>query len=121
MYRENIFGYKGLKIDLWLTADSMKGYLRMKADETLTAEKCEGVQPDPVVEPMIKLLAPDQATQNLDNFQATVAKGDKAAFQPFGSKIAEFKVESREDGQQSCFEVRFFVFPYGTGKATWVD
>jgi len=103
--QENIFGYKGLKIDLWLTADSMKAYLRMKADETLTAEKCEGVQPDPVVEPMIKLLAPDQATQNLENFQATVAKGDKAAFQPFGSKIAEFKVESREDGQQSCFEV----------------
>ena len=70
--QENIFGYKGLKIDLWLTADSMKGYLRMKADETLTAEKCEGVSPDPVIKPMLELLAPDQATESLEEFQSQV-------------------------------------------------
>ena len=128
VYRENIFGYKGLKIDLWLTADSMKAYLRMKADETLTPEKCEGVTPDPVIEPMRKLLAPDQATQSLEDFQATVAKADRAAFQPFGSKIGEFKVESSgEGGQESCFEVRIcFDDPkrhhrHGTFTYEWLE
>jgi len=106
--QENIFGYKGLKIDLWLTADSMKGYLRMKADETLTAEKCEGVSPDPVIKPMLELLAPDQATESLEEFQSQVTKGDASgekSFQPFGSKIAEFKVDSKDTGEVSNFEV----------------
>ena len=91
----------------------MKGYLRMKADETLTAEKCEGVSPDPVIKPMLELLAPDQATESLEEFQSQVTKGDASgekSFQPFGSKIAEFKVDSKDSGEVSNFEV--FLAPF---------
>merc|ERR1712029_181304 len=94
--QENIFGYKGLKIDLWMTADTMRGYLRMKSEETLTAEKCDGVEPDPVIAPMLDILAPYQATESLEEFQAQVTKAEEKAFQPFGSKIAEFQGSSRD-------------------------
>jgi len=100
--QENIFGYKGLKIDLWLTADTMKGYLRMKSEETLTPEKCEGVEPDPVIDPMLQLLAPRQASESLEEFQSQVAKAEEKAFQPFGSKIGEFQVEPKNGGGEAA-------------------
>jgi len=103
--QENIFGYKGLKIDLWMTADTMRGYLRMKSEETLTAEKCDGVEPDPVIAPMLDILAPYQATESLEEFQAQVTKAEEKAFQPFGSKIAEFQGSSRDGGEPANYEV----------------
>lgn len=100
---ENIFGYKGLKIDLWMAADTFKGYLRMTSKEAVTADQCEGVSPDPVIQPVVKIMAPDQVTENLDEFEAMISKADNSvaenkkqqAFEPFGSKVAEFQVEPK--------------------------
>ena len=60
MDREHIFGYRGLKIDLWMSASSLKAFVKMKADETISLLQSEGVEPDPVLPPLIKILAEGQ-------------------------------------------------------------
>ena len=100
---ENIFGHQGLKIDLWMAADTLKGFLRFKAQESLTADQCDGVKPDPIIEPLRKILAPDQVTDNLNEFETMITKSDSSGgkkFEPFGSKISEF-----EDDSNKTFEI----------------
>jgi len=106
--QENIFGYKGLKVDLWLTADTLKGFVRLRSQESLTAADCDGVNPDPVLEPLLKIMAPDQVTENLDEFESMMNKADDASdsatkkFEPFGNKVAEFEAG---DGEEATFEI----------------
>lgn len=57
---ENIFGYRNLRVDLYMSASTLKGFVRMKADETISKARSGGVDPDPVIPPILEILAPNQ-------------------------------------------------------------
>ena len=97
--KENIFGYRGLKIELWMSAATLKAFVRMKAEETLSLEMSEGVSPDPVIPPLVKILAEDQVTENLNSFTAEILSEKETKFVPHGEKIAEFQAQPRDGGK----------------------
>merc|ERR1712018_470156 len=60
---ENIFGYRELNIEMWMCASTLKAYLGMSYAERLDKSKVkglDGVEPDPVIEPMLKIMAEGQ-------------------------------------------------------------
>ena len=99
IYREHIFGYRGLKIDLWMSAATLKAFVRTSADETISLLQSEGVKPDPVLPPLIKILNEGQVTESLDEFTAEIISDKETKFKPIGEKITEFDVHPREGGR----------------------
>ncbi|XP_040583195.1 histone acetyltransferase type B catalytic subunit isoform X1 [Lepeophtheirus salmonis] len=91
---ENIFGYRGLKVDFWMTAGSLKCYLNQTADETINPKKAEGVLPDEVIPPLVKLLAPGQALSSLSEFLKAVKKDEE--FTPIGNKLSSFTLDGSD-------------------------
>jgi hypothetical protein len=47
---------------MFMTAATLKAFVRTLCDETISSAKSGGVDPDPVVQPILKILAPDQAS-----------------------------------------------------------
>jgi hypothetical protein len=43
-----------------MSASTLKGFVRMKADETISKQRSGGVDPDPVIPPILEILAPNQ-------------------------------------------------------------
>ena len=70
----------------------------MKADETISLLQSEGVEPDPVLPPLIKILAEGQVTENLDAFTAEMLSDREVKFKPHGEKITEFEVQPKAGG-----------------------
>ena len=75
-----------------MSAASLKAYVRMRADETMTLLQSEGVKPDPVVPPLLKILADGQGTESLDEFSSEILSDKETKFKPHGEKITEFEV-----------------------------
>lgn len=73
---------------MWMTAASLKAYVKVSSDETVGAS--EGFDPDPVLPPLVKVLAPGQLTENLDEFLAELEGKAETEFVPFGQKVAGF-------------------------------
>lgn len=105
--KEHIFGYRGLKIDLWMSAASLKAYVRMRADETMTLLQSEGVKPDPVVPPLLKILADGQGTESLDEFSSEILSDKETKFKPHGEKITEFEVYPKAGGGCKTYEIYY--------------
>ena len=82
-----------------MSAATLKTFARMKADETLSLDMSEGVSPDPVLPPLIKILAEDQVTENVNSFTAEVLSEKETKFVPHGEKIAECEVQPRDGGK----------------------
>jgi len=109
--KEHVFGYRGLKIDLWMSAASLKAYARMKADETISLSQSEGVKPDPVLPPLVKILAEGQVTENVDAFTAEILSDRETKFKPQGEKITEFEIHDTKDEGRS-FQPRTYEIYY---------
>ncbi len=60
VFSENIFGYRNLRVDLYMSASTLKGFVHMQADETISKQRSGGVDPDPVIPPILEILAPNQ-------------------------------------------------------------
>eukprot|EP00096_Caligus_rogercresseyi_P006949 TRINITY_DN2404_c0_g1_i1.p1 TRINITY_DN2404_c0_g1~~TRINITY_DN2404_c0_g1_i1.p1 ORF type:complete len:414 (+),score=147.35 TRINITY_DN2404_c0_g1_i1:75-1316(+) len=91
---ENIFGYRGLKVDFWMTAGSLKVYLNQSSEETINRKRSEGVEPDPVIPPLAKLLAPGQALGSLSDFLKALKKDE--TFIPPGKKLSSFTLDGSD-------------------------
>ena len=87
--RENIFGYENLRVRLVMSAGSLKAAMWEDKDATVSAADLDGVQPDPVLPPLAKLLAEGQLAQSKEDFRREAGK-EEAAFKPMGEKIIEF-------------------------------
>lgn len=105
--KEHIFGYRGLKIDLWMSAATLKAFVRMGADETISLVQSEGVKPDPVLPPLIKILDEGQVTESLDEFTSDILSEKETKFKPFGEKITEFDVHPKEGGGSRTYEIYY--------------
>ena len=61
---ENVFGYRNLNIDFWMCASTLKTYIGMSYDEKLDKARSDGVDPDPVIEPLLKIMAEGQVVDS---------------------------------------------------------
>ena len=61
---ENVFGYRNLNIDLWMCASTLKTFIGMSYDEKLDKARSDGVEPDPVIEPLLKIMAEGQVVDS---------------------------------------------------------
>ena len=85
----------------------MKAYARMKADETISLSQSEGVKPDPVLPPLVKILAEGQVTENVDAFTAEILSDRETKFKPQGEKITEFEIhDTKDEGRRNLI----FIF-----------
>ena len=87
-----------------MSAATLKAFVRMKAEETLSPEMSEGVSPDPVIPPLVKILAEDQVTENLNSFTAEILSEKETKFVPHGEKISEFQAQPRDGGKLASEE-----------------
>ena len=93
---EKIFGYRNLNIECLFCAGSLKAFIKHSADEEAPA--ADGIKADPLVPPLLEVLAEDQVATNETAFHAAVKKD--GAFKPMGEKLTEWTVE----GSGSTFE-----------------
>ena len=101
LFRENIFGYRDLSVDVDMTAATLKTRISFDCEETMKEK--DGVKPDPVLEPLIKILAENQVAKNEDEFKSEFEKDKK--FRPFGKKLSEYATKSGETGEDEVYEI----------------
>ena len=77
---ENIFGYKGLKVKLYMSAGSLESFVTHEFDDKVDPAKTDGVTADDVISPLVKILAPGSFTDNKDQFLAHVNSEKEAQF-----------------------------------------
>ena len=65
---ENIFGFKGLEVNLFMSAGSLQTYLGHTYKEKVDPSKTDGVTADDVISPLVKLLAPGSFTDSKETF-----------------------------------------------------
>ena len=99
--RENIFGYRDLSVAIEMTAATLKTKLSFDAVETMSEK--DGVAPDPVLDPLIKILGENQVAKNEDEFKSEFEKDKK--FKPFGKKLSEYATKSGETGEDEVYEM----------------
>jgi len=87
---ENIFGYKGLKIKLYMSAGSLQTYLNYSCEGKVDPAKTDGVVPDDVIGPLIRVLAPDSYTENKEVFRQYLSSENETSFRPHGEMVLSF-------------------------------
>ena len=77
---ENIFGYKGLKVKLYMSASSLESYVTHEFDDKVDPAKTDGVTADDVISPLVKILAPGSFTDSKDKFLAHINSEKETKF-----------------------------------------
>ncbi|CAG7819872.1 unnamed protein product [Allacma fusca] len=95
--QETIFGYENLRIDIKLAAGSLKTYLGIKYTSKISADLCDGVEPDNIHEKLDEVLAPNYLT-NFDDFSACIST-ETEAFRPLGELVSSFTWLARNEKQ----------------------
>lgn len=88
-FREIIFGYRDLKVQLFYSAGCLETYLGMTYTEKVN-KQCDGVEPDEVLTKLAEKLAPD-VHYSLTDFINALAKDD--TFVPYGELIHSFSID----------------------------
>ncbi|XP_071478143.1 histone acetyltransferase type B catalytic subunit-like [Diadema antillarum] len=99
---ETIFGYKGLKVQLYFSAAKLTPYINQTFQEKVSPKKFEGVQADPVLKPIVEKLE-IQPMENLDRFISQLDNDD--SFQPMGELLHSYSIEEAEQGTTRHFEI----------------
>jgi len=84
---ENIFGYKGLKVSLFMSSGSLESYVKHQFEDKVDPAKTDGVTADDVVSPLVKILAPGSFTDNKEQFLAHVSGEKETKFRPMGELV----------------------------------
>ena len=67
----------------------------MSFAEKVDKARTEGVEADPVIEPLVKILAEGQAVESKDAMAAHMASDKVQKFVPLGDKVHEFKAHDQ--------------------------
>jgi len=107
---ENIFGYQDLKIDFLISASTLKAFVDINYSKKIDKDKTDGVEADPVLEPLLKILAEGQVLGSKQELATHMASDKVTKFKPLGNKIDEFKSneESFEIYHVDCTTVPSF-------------
>jgi len=99
---ENIFGYRGLKIDLWMTSDTLDTFVGFSYDDKISPKRTDGVEPDKIVDPLTGILAPGSFVTSKEEFVKKVeAERD---FRPMGEKVHSYSKDDKS-GVTNQYEV----------------
>ena len=98
--REQLFGYKGLKVVLAYLAGSLDVCVKVSYTDKIDPELAEGVEPDDIL-PRLKDVLPKTFFTNIDQFSSLLLK--KADFHPHGVLISSYSKES--GGGQKTYEI----------------
>jgi histone acetyltransferase 1 len=96
---ENIFGYQGLRVQVFYTPGKLDAYVGMSYTSAVDPDKANDVKLDNVVELLAQWI-PEGFSTNIDHFVAKVEKDD--SFKPFGEKVHEY---SRGDQKYEVYKV----------------
>lgn len=88
---ENIFGYKGLQIKLYMSAGSLRSYVNYSCEGKVDPAKTDGVAPDNVTLPLFKVLAPGSFTENREEFVKYLTSEEETGFRPCGEMVHSLK------------------------------
>merc|ERR1712110_31607 len=101
---ENIFGFKGLEVNLFMTAGSLQTYLGHTYKEKVDPSKTDGVTADDVISPLVKILAPGSFTDNKEEFLAHVNSDKETKFRPMGELVNTITNEGTQYEVYKCEE-----------------
>jgi len=87
---ENVFGYRGLRVELYMAAASLKAYLAHTYEDKVDPSNTDGVKADDVIEPIVKLLAPESFTFSKEEFIKDLESEAETAFKPMGELLHSF-------------------------------
>ena len=79
-----------------MSGSTLKTYINVNYAEKIDKVKTGGVEADPVLEPLIKILAEGQVLESKDAMAAHLASEKVTKFKPLGTKIDEFKSKNNE-------------------------
>ena len=97
---ENIFGYKGLAVNLFMTAGGLQTYLGHSYKEKVDPSKTDGVTADDVISPLVKILAPDSFTDSKEAFLEQLTSDQEQNFRlvPGNFLFSSSKLQSQTYG-----------------------
>lgn len=101
---ENVFGYRGLKICLYMSAATLRSYVTYSFTDKVDPLKTDGVTADDVISPLVKILAPDSFTDSKEQFLKEVASEEETGFRPMGELVHSFT--STEGKQYEVYKCR---------------
>merc|ERR1712013_377063 len=101
---ENIFGYRGLKISLFMSSSSLRSFIHVEFKEKVDPLKTDGVTADNVTAPLVKILAANSFTMHKEDFVASLNSQAELNFTPPGEKLTSFLVDGMNGGQRE-FEI----------------
>jgi len=87
---ENVFGYKGLRVELYMAASNLKAYLATSYEDKVDPANTDGVKADDVLEPIGKILAPDSYTFSKEEFLKDLESDAEVGFKPMGEMLNSF-------------------------------
>lgn len=79
-----------------MSSSTLKAYIDIKYAEKIDKAKTDGVEADPVLEPLVKILAEGQVFQSKDEMSAHLASDKVTKFFPLGTKVDEFSVDNQQ-------------------------
>lgn len=112
---EEIFGYKNLRIDYFLTPGYLDAYIGLSCKEKVSSKRFDGIEPDDVYSAFIKFGCSPHFTRNLDVFCSEKLKADKE-FKPFGQKIYEYSREADRQNKYEIFKIDSSLEEYSSQK-----
>lgn len=87
-----------------MSASTLKTYIGMNFAEKADKARTGGVDPDPVIEPLLKILAEGQATESKEEMLAHMNSDKVKNFRPHGNKIDSFTVDT-ENNKVETFDI----------------
>ena len=81
---ENILGYQDLKIDFLISASTLKAFIDINCSKKIDKDKTDGVEADPVLEPLLKILAEGQVLASKQELATHMASDKVTKFKPLG-------------------------------------
>jgi len=101
---ENIFGFKGLEVNLFMTAGSLQTYLGHTFKEKVDPSKTDGVTADDVISPLVKILAPGSFTDSKETFLSQLNSDQEQNFRPMGELVDTISVGGKTYEVFRCLE-----------------
>merc|ERR1712110_872418 len=101
---ENIFGFKGLAVNLFMTARSLQTYLGHTYKEKVDPSKTDGVTADDVISHLVKLLAPGSFTDSKETFLSQLNSDQEQNFRPMGELVDTISMGGKTYEVFRCLE-----------------
>jgi len=118
---ENVFGYKGLKISMFMSAATLRTFLTHDYEDKIDPANTDGVKADDLIDPLVKILAPESFTFSKEEFLKDLDSENEKNFRPMGEMINSFTaLEDRTFQVYKCSEATPGLREYHERLQAWI-